>query len=280
MKKFKPVKFIDKVNGKTFSAEQMIVEYAVVENSKPSYGDFKKWNNFMSENLGYYFHLLYGDILCLNLEPQMLVRFLKLCSYLNYQSILVVGETKGQKKITEKELQTILNLSRNEASRTKSYLIQNNLIKIERDNIKICSKFIKRGQLKGDVKNMKVARIFNDGIQQLYDSVKPNQHKKLASFIRLLPYINTRFNVIAHNINAINFDESEPMKSTEIAAICNYEKPSRFIKELMSLKINNQFAIVRIVRGDRDFFVVNPRLFYKCNNIEDLKYIMNFFDYK
>lgn len=280
MKKFQAIKFENKVTGEVFSANDIVTHYAVVKDIKPTYKDINKWNNFMNENLGYYFHLLYGDILRLNLEPQMLVRFLKLCSYMNYESTLVIGETKGQKNITENDLQTILNLSRNETSRTKNYLIKNNLVTVERDYIKIHSKFIIRGQLNGDVKNMEVVRVFNNGMQQLYDNVNPSQHKKLASFIRLLPYINTKFNVIAHNINAINFDESEPMKSVEIAAICNYEKPSRFIKELLSLKINSQFAIVRIVRGDRDFFVVNPRLFYKSNNIEDLKYIKNFFDYK
>lgn len=280
MKNFIPVEFTNMVTGEVFPANYIATRYEVVEDSKPTYKDITKWNNFINQNLGYYFHLLYGDVLSLNLEPQMLVRFLKLCSYMNYESILVIGETKGQKNVTEKDLQGILNLSRNETSRTKNYLIKNNLITVERDYIKIYSEFIKRGQLKVDVKNVEVVRIFNDGIQQLYDSVKPNQHKKLASFIRLLPYINTKFNVISHNINATNFDESHPMKSTEIAAICNYEKPSRFISELLSLEISNQFAIVRIVRRDRDFFIVNPRLFYKSNNIEHLKYIMNFFDYR
>lgn len=271
--------YINRETGEVFTKDQ-IIEITELIDSKNKFKSIKNTNDFINDNLGYYFHLLYGDILKLDLEPQMLIRFLKLCSYSNYENILVTGETKSQRKIKEKELEDILKLSRADYFRTKKYLLTNNLISIEKDFIKIDTRFIQRGKLKGDIKSMEITRIFNKGIQELYDNVKPTQHKKLALFIKILPYINIKYNVISNNIISDNFDDSRPMTSVEVANICGYEKASRFIKDLLSLKINNMFAIVRVTRGDRDFLIVNPKIYYKGNNIEDLKYIMNYFDYK
>lgn len=280
-KKFKAVEYINKNTGEVFSSDDIIVKYDTVEDNKKKY--FKrinKDNDFINNNLGYYFHLLYKDLLELDLEPQMMIRFLILCSHLDYNNNLVLGETKGRRTATINDLEDILKLKKREIINTKKYLIENNLIYIEDDIIKINDKYSIRGKVKGDLKNMNMTRVFNDGIQDLYNGVKPTQHKKLANFIKILPYININFNVISLEVMSDNFNECNPLTSKEVAELCGYEKPSRFIKDLLSLKVDDMFAIVKITRGDRDFLVVNPRIYYKGNNIDNLKYIMRFFDYR
>lgn len=282
MKKYIPIEFKNKDTGEVFPSEQIITKYEFVEDNKPTYKSIKQSNNFMNENLGYYFHLLYGDILRLNLEPQMLVRFLKLCSYLNYENILVTGETKGQKKVTEKDLEVILNLKKRETINTKNYLVSNDLISIENDLIKIKDKFIKRGKLKGNIKSMEVTRIFNNGIKELYDNVKPIQHKKLATFIKLLPYINIKYNVICENPLEENIELIKPLTWTELGRRIGVSEATakRLRTELWNLKIDNSVTI-----GEFSTFscgkaiVVNPSVYYKGNDIDidRLKGIVNLF---
>lgn len=279
MKNFKTTGYINKNTGEYFDANTMIEVTNIIE-IKKTYKSIKGTNNYINENLGYYFHLLYGDILKLDLEPQMLIRFLKLCSYSNYENILVTGETKSQRKINEKELEIILNLKNKEARNTKKYLLENNLISIEKDFIKINNRFIQRGKLKGDIKNMEITRIFNKGIQELYDNVKPTQHRKLAIFIKILPYINIKYNIICDNPLESDIEKIKPISWTELGRKINLSEimTKRLRSELWNLKINNLICI-----GEFSTFlcgksiVINPCIYYKGNNIENLEGIIHLF---
>ena len=82
---------------------------------------------------GYFYHLLFKNILDKNFEENYIIRLCKLCSHLNYDNVLIQGATKGQTKILEKDLRVIWNLSEREFINTRNYLIKNNLISINED---------------------------------------------------------------------------------------------------------------------------------------------------
>lgn len=279
MKNLKVTGYINKTTGEYFDAESIIEVTNSVE-TKKIFRSIQNSNDYINKNLGYYFHLLYEDILKLDLKPQMLIRFLKLCSYANYKNVLVTGETKGQRTIQEKELENILNLKDKEARSTKKYLLENNLISIEKDLIKVDIRFIRRGKLKGDIKDMDITRVFNRGIQELYDNVKPTQHKKLVTFIKILPYINIKYNIICDNPLETDIEKIRPITWTELGRRIGLSEimTKRLKSELWKLKINNSVCV-----GEFSTFlcgksiVVNPVIYYKGNNIENLKGIMNLF---
>ncbi|MDK0789889.1 hypothetical protein P5E66_06215 [Clostridium perfringens] len=281
MKKIITKGFVNKETGEFFDVSELI-EVKESSEVKNSFKSIQNTNDYINDNLGYYFHLLYGDILKLDLEPQMLVRFLYLCSYMNYQYTLVSGNTKAQKKISESELQDILKLNKTTFFETKKYLLDNNLIIIEDNKIKIDDKFVKKGKgvLKGDLINMEVTRIFNNGIQDLYNGVKPIQHKKLETFIRILPFINIKYNIICENPLETDIEKVKPLKWTELGRLIGLSPATskRLRSELWSLKVNDSVAI-----GEFSTFlcgksiVINPSVYYKGNNIDDLAGIVNMF---
>ena len=281
MKKIITKGFVNKETGEFFDVSELI-EVKESNDVKNSFKSIQNTNDYINDNLGYYFHLLYGDILKLDLEPQMLVRFLYLCSYMNYQYTLVSGNTKAQKKISESELQDILKLNKTTFFETKKYLLDNNLIIIEDNKIKIDDKFVKKGKgvLKGDLINMEVTRIFNNGIQDLYNGVKPIQHKKLETFIRILPFINIKYNIICENPLETDIEKVKPLKWTELGRLIGLSPATskRLRSELWSLKVNDSVAI-----GEFSTFlcgksiVINPSVYYKGNNIDDLAGIVNMF---
>ncbi len=67
-----------------------------------------------------------------------------------------------------------------------------------------------------------VVRVFNE-FQKLYDGVKPNQHKKLFVFIKILPYLNVRFNILCKNPYENEIERVKPISWTELG------KKNRFI---------------------------------------------------
>lgn len=282
MEQIKTVGYTNKKTGELFDVNEIVVIKDVVE-VKKTYKSIKGTNNFINDNLGYYFHLLYGDILKLNLEPQMLIRFLKLCSYSNYNNILVNGNTSGQASVYEKELPDILKLKARETINTKNYLLENNLISIENDTIKVNDKYSIRGKVKGDLKNMEITRIFNNGFQELYDSVKPVQHKKLATFIKILPYINLKYNIICENPLETDIEKVKPITWTKLGREIGLSEATakRLRSELWNLKINNTATI-----GEFSTFlcgksiVINPGVYYKGNDIDSLRGIINLFKVK
>lgn len=275
LKTLKTSKIINNETGEVLTLNQLTFIKELIDDT---HGDIRKSNSYIAENLGNYFHLLYGDILSLDIEPQYMVRFLKLCCHCNYDNVLIRQNSK--KHIKEKDLVNILNLSERETRNTKKYLKEKELIIFENEKITINNKYTIKGSIKGDLINMEVIRVFNDGFSELYNSVNPRQHRLLASFIKLLPYTNVKYNVISKIKDSVDFDTCEPLTSIEISEICGYEKPSKLIKDLLKLKLYDQFALIKIVRGDRDYFVVNPKIYYKGNNIESLQYIQKFFDFE
>lgn len=280
MKKvLKTIAYTNLDTGEIFNVNQIaeIKEIIKVDNN---FKNIRGTNNYINDNLGYYFHLLYSNVLSLNLESQYLVRFLKLCCYIDYNNKLVTGRTRG-KKIKANELENILILSRNETSKTKTYLINQGLIKID-DNktIEVNTDYVKRGPLKGKLLDMDVVRIFNDGFNKLYDGVKPRQHKKLAVFIKILPYLNIQHNIICSNPREKDPQFIKPLSWTALGRLIGLSEASikRLRNELWDFKIDENVVI-----GEFSTFscaksiVINPEIYYKGNNIENLKGIVNLF---
>lgn len=229
MKKIlKTIGYTNLDTGEVFDVDQIVEVKDIIEVNN-TYKSIRGTNDYINENLGYYFHLLYSNVLSLNLEPQYLIRFLKLCCYTDYKNKLVTGSTRG-KKIKANELEKILNLSRNETSKTKTYLINQGLIKIDDDKtIEVNNAYVKRGQLKGNLIDMDVVRVFNNGFNRLYDGAKARQHKKLVTFIKILPYLNINHNIICTNPmeNIIKIEEMALLGELDTLIIFNLDRIGR-----------------------------------------------------
>ena len=283
MKKIlKTIGYTNLDTGEVFDVDQIVEVKDIIEVNN-TYKSIRGTNDYINENLGYYFHLLYSNVLSLNLEPQYLIRFLKLCCYTDYKNKLVTGRTRG-KKIKANELEKILNLSRNETSKTKTYLINQGLIKIDDDKtIEVNNDYVKRGQLKGNLIDMDVIRVFNNGFNRLYDGAKARQHKKLVTFIKILPYLNINYNIICTNPMEKDISLIKPLSWTKLGRLIGLSEANikRFRKEIWNLKIEE-----KVVIGEFSTFscgksiVINPEVYYKGNNIEDLKGLVNLFKIK
>lgn len=179
--------------------------------------------------------------------------------------------------IKEKELHFILRLSSRETLNTKKVLLEKELISIEDGSILINPRYCRKG---GIVKNKSIEKIrmFDYGIKELYELASKTEHKKLALLFQLLPYINLRWNVICKNPKEEMLENVEPYTIKELMILLNQTNITRFKKNLLDLTVQNESVIFINTNKYGELLTINPKIYYKGVNIDELKYLIGLFD--
>ena len=228
---------------------------------------------------GFYFSC-YKHLLKLKLDKQYMFRFVYLCTLMNYENRVEFGSAKGDNRLAlEKDLQEILKLSKRETINTKNELIKHKLITINEDKtITINKKYSKKGEI--DKRKLRGSvRIMEQGIQELYNKAKASEHKKLALLIEILTYVNFHHNVLCHNIEERDIDKVQAITLYELSKMFNINQ-TRLKNDLLKIKVNDEYVIGLFSRENGMHIYVNPKIYYKGNNIDDLKALMNMFRIK
>ena len=235
-------------------------------------------DTFIRDNLGGFYFSIYNKLLELPLAPQYRFRFIFLCTHMNYDGKLEYGNGKGDGKLMiEKDLGEVLILSERETINNKKALKELDLITIEDDKtITINKKYAVKGKIgKRDLKGS--IRMMEQGIQELYAKATPKEHKKLALLVEILPYVNFQHNIVCNNPNESDAKNVAPITLTELANMLGYSTTQKLKKGLMDIKINNESLIMIATINRKSMIIVNPRVYYKGNNIDALKGIINLF---
>lgn len=166
-------------------------------------------------------------------------------------------------------------MKKTEAYETIKYLFDKKLlIEDNEGNIKVNIKFCKKGKITKNQAKVGI-RMFEEAIRELYLKSKPTEHNKLALFIKLIPYVNLKYNVICSNPEEENIEKINPLTMKAIADIAGYKNSNRFKKELLDLTVNESLAVVITETKYGKFVHINPTVYYKGTNKEDLKYLVN-----
>ncbi|GAA0856989.1 hypothetical protein GCM10008916_08850 [Clostridium nitritogenes] len=230
-----------------------------------NFGNFQNSNKIIYDLGGNYFHMLFNRILEKNFKENYAIRFLKLCTYMNYDNILVEGNTSGQRKVREKDLKRILRLSDKETRNTKKYLLENKLIAIDNDCvISINKEYCMKGNIKG---SPEVVRVFQNGFGELYNQVSARQHKILFNFIRCLPYLNKDFNILCKNPLENDKTLIKPLSFGEVGKKFGLDtiQTSKLKAKLFRLRIKNKKVVAEWIDDNKRMIIINPIIFWKSN---------------
>lgn len=231
---------------------------------------------FMLESFGEFYFNFYDKFS--KIDNNFMFRFLYICTYSNYELKLSTREVGG-KLIGEKELQVLLRLSTREYQKTKAYLVQNKLIEINSDkSISVNKEYCRRGKIPAQNKQNKV-KVFDNGIRELYENSNPREHKKMALLFRLLPYINFRWNSICSNPEECEMENVNPLTMKDICLIAGYYEThsTRLKNELYKIKVNGEYTFCSFRISDKEMFFINPRIYYKGKNKEELRTLSELF---
>lgn len=207
----------------------------------------------------------------IKIEGQFLFRFIYLCSFMNYDGYL----SDGRRLLREADFIDILLLGKSEYYKTKDYLLEKDLISINAEGlISVNSKYCKKGKI-NKTKVVEVIRMFNNGIQELYQKALPREHKKLAILLDILPYINYKYNIICYNPTEENIELIKPIKMPDLCEMLGYDRSnsSRIKKQLFSLRVSGEKVIGLWQVENVDALLVNPRVYYKGGEEKGLDYL-------
>ena len=233
-----------------------------------------EFENTLLEVCGSFYFNFYQRVL--EFKPEMMFRFLYLCSHMNYDGYL----SNGKRLLVKEDLKELLLLKKAEYHNTINYLIENQLISFtEKNNILINDYYCKKGKINKS-KKTEVVRMFNNMIKNIYEMSQPKEHKRLALLIKILPYLNFRFNVLCHNPDCDTIELVQPISLPDLAEALGYSRPnaSKLKKDLFKLRIDGELVIGIFESDNGKVILVNPKLMYKATSgLEEFSYLINKF---
>lgn len=211
------------------------------------------------------------------LSSQFLTRGLYLCSYMDYDNRLVTRSSTNRKiPIYEKNLENILKLGRSETYKTKNILISSGLLISNEDKaLSINPKLCKKGILEN--RKSEEIRMFDEAIKELYEKAKPKEHKKLSLLFDLLPMINFQFNIVCKNPDEEIMEYIKPYDLKELSNILGKTNITYFKNDLLKLTVNNEPVCCINETKFGKFITINPRVYYKGGELENIKYLEGLF---
>lgn len=167
-------------------AKQLKIEYKTLcrechmkLHAKEKFTDEYK-NHYYNPNGGYII-VNSDEIAKLDIEDNMLVRFLQICCHCNYDGVLTDKRRKVKvNSIANCEfLLNILKVKEREMYRTLKYLIEKELISINDEVLSLNKKYVGKGFVNFKTKY----KIFSNNYISMYDKLTPREHKTIGCVI-------------------------------------------------------------------------------------------------
>lgn len=248
-----------------------------------------KFGEFVGESLGEFNFSHYTELMTIMITPKgefdsaLAFRFIYLSTFMDFDNNLRFGGSfRGKETLymTEKDLGEVMGLSRNHITKFKNSLIDLDILAIDSETgiMHINTKHCHKGKLKNSLKGESV-RVFEDGIKKIYKGSLPQQHKKLGMFMQLLPYLNIQHNVLCFNVQEEQLREIKPLSIQDICHIVGYSvaQARRLERELITTTVGEESAMMVHWHNFAYVYSINPKVFYRGNDMESLKSVINLF---
>ena len=214
-----------------------------------------------------------------DISPSSVTRLIYLNSYRNFANdCLMLTE---RTKMTVKDLPELLQISKSNVSAFLNEVVPEYLIINEDKTITPNNDIFYKGKI-----NRKTwMRVYSRGIQKLYKYCAKKYSKSLGYVFAALPYINFKYNVLCYNPQETDPNKIQKMTITEFCDIVNYDRKhfKRLIAQINEIIFkfndhNERFCcyVNDGINTDKSYMVVNPRIIYAGNTIDDVKVFGNF----
>ncbi|WP_283695678.1 hypothetical protein [Clostridium perfringens] len=276
---------INNENGEIIRDDFNILELEDQQKKKETLEFLKIKNDFENliyDNMGNFYFNFYLSLP--KIDKQYIFRFIYLCTYLKFNDSRLMKKINGKNELIKvSELMNLLKLGKTEYNKTRNILVDNDLIRINKDDsISIDRNISFVGKVKKSNKE-EYSRIFKKSIQELYNNSTAREHKRLALFIELLPFIHYKYNIVCKNPECELMEDIDPFTIQEIQEFSKTytdKNLSRFKKNMLNIFVGGEKTIMIIEDYKKKFVVVNPKVYYKGNDLQDLEYLISLFRIK
>lgn len=308
MKEYKTFELTDKETGEVISTTKAEIKpgtqvgiKATTEDQRESYKHKQELNEkikeFIEEYEGAFVHLIfkYGAPIFKELEEKApgskcnthVIRFMMLATCLTFGGKLFDFNKNRVKKSSLKNIWSTT--SKNSINETYNLLKECGYIyETEEGYIMINEDLVIKGaienfeEIRKQDHSFTYTRVFVDNLKAMYYGTESKQRKQLANLFKALPYINFKYNVFCANPTETDETKLEVLTWTDLARLCGYEETNvtRFKKDLMSLQIYGYDVIADVKRNSGTTIIVNPKIYYGGDDVEDVKYLYKLFNMK
>lgn len=241
----------------------------------------QKLESLIGEYFGSFYFCFYDKLEKLDIPIQHKARFLYLCTFINYDGMLVDTDkkTSAVKPLALMDLKDKLGISKTEFYRLIGILKDHTLIR-ENDEgqFLVNERYVIRGTLSTSEKRKEFIRVFFDGVKTLYRGATPRQHRQIYHVFNLLPYINRSHNVVCFNPMEKDFLKIDPLRMQDVCEIIGTVRNQ-------SSRMRGVFKNISI--GDKDLLIfgdehitINPKIFYGGLNSTDIIKLMEEFKFE
>lgn len=123
-------------------------------------------------------------------------------------------------------------------------------------------------------------RVFNEAIRHLYRNSNPKEHSLMGQFLKLVPYINIYTNILCWDIGETDPDFIHPLTKQEIQKVLKDDAAYGCVifNKLEKVFIKGEPVMGRFISSGEEIYRINPRLFYRGNNVKQLQDLIDTFD--
>lgn len=208
-----------------------------------------------------------------DLSPANITRLIYLSTYLKYHNSEL--RSSERRKITKDMLPEILGVGERTVQRFLRE-VSPSYVQIDDEGIlSLNPDVFTKGRMKRNLGFY--IKVFEKGMQNLYNSVPRSKHKQLGYIFNMLPYVNIEHNILCQNTDEISIDSIEPMTMAEFCAEIGYDYKhvDRLHKAFKSLTFDvgdgNYELFCSIIENKytgKELMIINPRVFYSGTNEE------------
>ncbi len=125
---------------------------------------------------------------------------------------------------------------------------------------------------------MSATRIFIEPMRELYKSVEPREHKVLSYLLQILPFINTKYNVLCSNPDETELEFIDTLNLTDLCHLVSYGTSgmTRLRNNLEQFTVCGEpvFRIGKV--NNKRCICINPRLYYGGSSYDEARQLGGF----
>lgn len=254
----------------------------LTEGQKEFLEERKDFNEFIKTHQGEYTHAIYqygtdylGEISNLDL--------VRLCILATYSSSSGACYDENRNEIKRSSLSKIWDVHKTQIADTYNNLIEKGYIYLnDNKQIIVNTEIFKYGKMEGiDMNNKTYTRMFNEKLLGLYHNTNKRSRKQIGMMLRLLPYINYKYNVLCKNPEEYIKDNIRPLNWMDVCEILGKDADAtvtRTKNTLMKLEIDGFDVVGYFKTGSGYHIVINPKVYYAGSNLSDIKHLYTMFD--
>lgn len=276
---------VDEDTGEVTEAKAVIIPIGsrvITPKQQEAYDELKErqikreMRRKIQDELGYFYFVMreheFGK-----LSAESSARLVYLCTFLDYDNKFMITNHRIMKK---SDLKEILFVSARTALNFWKEVEDTYIVDLGKDGLRLNNPNIIRGCITSSEKIYK--KFYIDGIRKVYRVCPISKHKYLGYIFKLLPYVNTEYNMLCRNPDEEELKEIVPLTATEICRLIGYDETNvgRLTQLYKKLTFENQ--------GEEEYFLsfiynqsglrslrafINPHILYSGSNYERVKVV-------